>query len=133
MNLFCVNIGARLTVSDCGRTRCMYYQEGTCIEPQLRALLPSGSPARLSEVARIFTISKAEIEETVHAIKEAQVLRQFCLYAVGKDIHEVTLDDVTKLKRAKASYLEWTGCRTQKPSFESLVYLLEESILPNLF
>lgn len=132
MGVNCAIIGTRLKVDDCGRKTCMYYQEGSCIESQLRGLPPVDSKARAAEVIRIFSISRTDLEESVREVKDAQILRQFCLYLLGKDLQELTPNDVDKIKKAKVSYSGWTGCRTQKPKFESLVYLLEESILRRL-
>lgn len=132
MGLFCPIISANLRVEDCGITRCSYRSEaGGCIEASLRSIPPVGEPGRAEAISRIFCISRSDLQQDVENIQSVEVLRQYIQYLLEKDLTEINLNDVEKIKNSKSSYEAWSGCRGKKPRFSAVTYTLE-LILPRL-
>ena len=132
MGLFCPIISASLRVSDCGILRCSYRSEdGKCIENSLRGIPGVGEPGRAEAISRIFCISRADLQEDVENIQRVEILRQYIMYILDKDIVDINSADVERIKESKSSYEAWSGCRTTKPKFSAIIYTLE-LILPRL-
>jgi hypothetical protein len=110
----------------CGVTTCMYFNsaDGNCIESKMRAL-PEDRQGRFEIIKTVYSVDISDLQDGIHRIAECENLRRYFKYIANKNIDEMTVRDIERVKGSKETYNSWNGYKGKKPTFGRICYWLD--------